>query len=73
MNTYKCPVCQGEMHESVNQHPSHPSLPPEMALGITLWCPSRACPAQEVMGHGKNGKEAWEVIQQKYVERGERK
>lgn len=67
MSMYKCPLCQSELVESINRHPSHPNLPPGMAQGITLWCSGRACPAQEVIGHGKNAKEAWEVIQMKFV------
>lgn len=33
--------------------------------GVTVYCPSKICPAQEVAGHGRNEKEAFEVIQEK--------
>jgi hypothetical protein len=62
---YICPVCESELSEFLG-HQMHPGNP---AYGVTLYCPSRTCPAQEVSGHGDNVKGAWSVIQQKFVGR----
>lgn len=62
---YNCPICQNEM--AVGQSPKGPSD------GVYIWCPADKCPAQEVMGHGANEKAAWEIVQQKFVARAERK
>jgi hypothetical protein len=40
--------------------------------GITLNCENLECPAQQVMGHGKNEKDALEVITQKFAVRKEK-
>jgi len=65
---YNCPICQVEMTEQIGEtmHPGNP------AYGITLSCLNPNCSAQEVMGHGKNVKEAWEVVQEKFIVRKER-
>ncbi len=59
---YNCPLCNMELREQVGEkmHPNNPEY------GISLDCSSDACPAQEVMGHGKNSKEAYEIIIQKF-------
>lgn len=44
-------------------HPNDPKY------GVTCWCPAsypEACPAQEVMGHGSNAKDAYAVVLAKY-------
>jgi hypothetical protein len=66
---FNCPVCQQELAEQVGQqtHPNDPNY------GVTMYCPSRLCPAQEVSGHGDNSKAAWAVIQQKFLSREDRK
>lgn len=60
---YNCPMCQSEMVTSQgdSMHPGNPNY------GVTLFCPSHACPAQEVMGHGDNEEKAFKVIQQKFM------
>lgn len=63
---YQCPVCQGEM-ASVEGTVLNPKD------GVTLYCPHLSCPAQEVAGHGNNEKDAWTVVQQKFVRREDRK
>ena len=62
-------MCNQELTEMVgNQmYPNHPDH------GITLDCKNQGCPAQDVMGWGKNAKDAYKVIQEKYVRREERK
>lgn len=41
--------------------------------GYSLYCLNKGCSAQEVMGHGKNEKEAYEVIHAKFIGRREEK
>ena len=59
---YKCPLCGAELVEMVGEsvHPNNPKY------GITLYCPSYACPAQEVSGHDDNAKKAFEVIEHRF-------
>ena len=59
---YNCPVCNVELIELMGEtmHKNNP------AFGVTLSCHNTDCSAQEVMGHGKNAKDAWEVIQGKF-------
>jgi len=35
--------------------------------GITLYCPSAQCPAQECFGHGRNEKGAYAIVLSKYA------
>jgi hypothetical protein len=62
---YKCPVCSAEMSvvngSSMNAHD-----------GVTVYCPNKLCTAQEVSGHGKDEKSAWEIVILKYVKRDNR-
>lgn len=60
--TYKCPVCQGFLVSQLGNtlHPGDPKF------GVGLHCPHVTCPAQEVAGHGKNEKEAFEVVTDKF-------
>jgi len=62
---YNCPVCQGEMNVGTSEKGS--------ADGIYIWCRNDKCTAQEVMGHGEKEKDAWEVVQQRFVRREDRK
>ena len=61
----KCPLCSAEMSvvngTSMNAHD-----------GVTVYCPSKKCPAQEVFGHGKDEKTAWESVLLKFVKREDR-
>ena len=41
--------------------------PNDRNYGVTLYCLGDACPAQEVFGHGKGEKEAYEVILLKFT------
>lgn len=59
---YQCPICSGAMVVSQGS-----GLNPQD--GVTIWCPHLNCPAQEVSGHGGNEKEAWGVVQAKFVRR----
>ena len=59
---YNCPLCNAELVESLGNQ----VFPGDKRYGVMLFCPSHACPAQEVMGHGDNAKEAFEVITHKY-------
>lgn len=34
--------------------------------GVTVFCDSKACPAQEVVGHGSKEKDAYEIVKEKY-------
>jgi hypothetical protein len=65
---YNCPVCQGVLVEGFGDQLN----PGDPKHGVFLYCPSRQCPAQEVSGHGTNVKEAWGVIQAKFVTREDR-
>ena len=56
---YNCPLCNGEMKLI-------PGTQINANDGVTLYCPHRTCPAQEVFGHGQTDKQAWEIITQKY-------
>ena len=55
---YKCPICQSflvSLAGSVMRKD-----------GVTLWCESKDCTAQEVMGYERNEERAFEIITQKY-------
>jgi hypothetical protein len=56
--SYKCPVCQGILHSEFGEqiHPLDPNY------GVMVFCRNNLCSAQEVMGHGKNEKEAFEIV-----------
>jgi len=60
--SYKCPVCQGPMSAEAGDflHPGDPKF------GMYVFCPSLTCPAQEVAGHGRNEKDAFEVVTDKF-------
>ena len=64
---YSCPICSGGMAEM----PGEKMHPNSKEHGMTLYCPSKTCTAQEVSAHGKHVKEAWENIVLKYVSRKE--
>jgi endogenous inhibitor of DNA gyrase (YacG/DUF329 family) len=56
---YKCPVCKGQLVwvEGSRMRPD----------GITMFCPHKECPAQEVGGYGRNEESAFQIIQEKYI------
>ena len=58
-NEFVCPLCQSPLAQQQGQIL-------DVTDGVSLWCPNSQCPAQEVSGHGKNAKEAFSVIVQKY-------
>jgi len=60
---YYCPLCKSELVQMFGEsvHPNDPKY------GVTLYCPSWKCPAQEVSGHGSNVKDAWGVIEAKFM------
>lgn len=62
---YVCPLCKSELvgMDGEKMHPNDPNY------GYSLFCLDVKCPAQEVMGHGRNEKEAYEVIQAKFIGR----
>ena len=61
MNKYQCPVCSVAM--AVGYSEKGP------VDGIYIWCFNKKCSAEEVAGHGKDEKRAWEVVQEKFVKR----
>ena len=65
---YECPLCKVELKEKVGEK-MHPG---NVDYGITLDCENVGCTSQEVMGHGSNVKQAYEVILSKFVRREER-
>lgn len=65
---YKCPVCKSPMFSA-----------PDPLTGIkvgghTVWCGQSfaVCEAQDVSGHAKNAKEAYEIVKQKFLAREDR-
>lgn len=62
MATFNCPSCGGVLTEV-------PGTQMNPKDGITLYCPHRNCPPQDVMGHGDTAKEAFAVIQHKFPNR----
>ena len=62
---YECPICKVEMAvmDGERMHPG------DKNYGVTLHCLNMGCGAQEVMGHGRNEKEAFEVVVAKFVGR----
>lgn len=58
-STFQCPLCLANLLLL-------PGSKMDSNDGVTLLCPSLSCPAQEVMGHGKNEKEAYSVVVQKF-------
>lgn len=65
---YNCPVCQIEMREQLGNY-HHPG---DATYGIFLSCGNANCKAQEVAGHGDTVKDAWKVVQDKFVARVDR-
>lgn len=59
---YQCPMCKGEL-KMVYGDKLHPN---DKEYGITIYCPHKECPAQEVMGHGTTESKAYEVITNKF-------
>ena len=59
MSEFNCPMCEGELK-------SAPGTRIDPNDGVTLYCPNATCPAQEVEGHGRTEKDAFEIIKQKY-------
>lgn len=59
---YTCPICNGPLNQFYGNsiHPNDPKF------GTRLECLSRKCSAQEVFGHGKDDKEAYKVVTDKY-------
>lgn len=62
VENFTCPMCE---HQLV-QMPGNELHPGDKDFGVSLWCPSNACPSQEVAGHGDNAREAFEVITDKF-------
>ena len=60
-----CPLCDTQLvaQPGDTMHPNDP------VFGLTLFCPSLKCPAQEVSGHTIKGKEkdAYNVILAKFA------
>lgn len=59
---FSCPLCSAELVEQVG-NVMHPG---DAKYGVSLYCPSLTCPAQEVAGHGDNAKAAFEVVTDKF-------
>lgn len=62
MKEQKCPICGIEM-DGMEGHKMYPN---NKEYGYTLYCLNMGCSAEEVFGHGKNEKEAYEVVMAKY-------
>ena len=60
--TFQCPVCKGLMNASRGTQS-------DATDGMTVFCPSRECPAQEVVGHAKDEKGAYEIVLLKFKNR----
>jgi hypothetical protein len=62
---FKCPLCSNYLF-AIDGSKLNPKD------GVTLWCDAPQgnvegmCPAQEVFGHAKDEKSAYEIIKQKY-------
>lgn len=55
----KCPICDTLMNSfRGGKMPS--------SGGVTVFCANLECTAQEVMAHGKNEKDAIEIVKEKY-------
>lgn len=52
---YNCPVCSGKLR-AFKGHKLDPNT------GMTVYCPHKACPAQEVMGYGANVAAAYKIV-----------
>lgn len=65
---YNCPLCRHELAEMAGEsiHPGNSEY------GVSLWCPNHTCSAQDVSGHGRKAKDAYEVIVSKFTARKER-
>jgi len=50
-----CPACKKPMTSS-------PGTQLNPKDGVTVWCPHRDCPAQEMSGHGTTEKAAYQVV-----------
>lgn len=59
---FPCPVCKWPLAQLAGEklHPGDPKF------GVTLTCMNLKCPPQEVMGHGSNAKNAYEVVLQRF-------
>ena len=55
---YLCPICNAELDlcegDGINVH-----------NGVTVYCPSRQCPSQQVMGHGDTIDHAYAILKEK--------
>jgi len=50
----------------MNSIPGDSVHPGDPKFGCSVYCPSTKCPAQDVSGHGKNEKEAFETVTDKF-------
>jgi transcription elongation factor Elf1 len=57
---FNCPICDASLV-------SQPGQVLDPNDGVTLFCPNLRCDAQEVFGHARNEKEAFEIIKDKYL------
>ena len=58
-HNYLCPMCDQSLDVAEGDGMS-------LTNGLTLYCPNRACPAQEVSGHGRTFEDAFRVIREKF-------
>lgn len=61
LTNYICPLCDAQLI-SVEGCPQLPEFG-----GVSLYCPSLKCPAQECLGHGRTIGRAYEIILSKYA------
>lgn len=57
-----CPICKAPL-VSMEGNTMHPG---DSDFGITLYCNNKQCTAQEVVGHGDNARQAYDVVLAKY-------
>ena len=67
-NVFHCPLCKAQLA----QMPGDIMHPNNEDYGVTVWCPNQDCkteagePCQEVMGHGTNAQNAFDILKDKY-------
>lgn len=64
MTLYECPICKEHLAVQAGNQLSATD-------GVTVFCISLKCPAQEVFGHGPNEKAAFKIVQEKYKKENE--
>lgn len=66
--SFVCPICK---HKMLSSEDAPNSI---RGGGFTVWCGQapEICPAQDVSGHGKSPKDAFEIVKEKFIARKDR-